>query len=151
MTDDNYGHIALGLITVAVLFTAIFNTQTGGMMPRVQTFTVEGTLVHKFDVEQITETFSKRPIVVRIEHDKYPQEVKLELVGAAKDLISTLNIGTTVSCTCELTGRSYTKRTDGSTDWFTSVKCFDVQGIGPNSLPKQDGTTVQQEIEDVPF
>lgn len=151
MKSDSPALEALGIVTIAALFFAIFNTQKDDSMPRVQTFTVEGTLVHKFDVEQITDTFSKRPIVVRIEHDKYPQEVKLELVGAAKDLIDPLNIGTTVSCTCELTGRAYTRRNDGQQDWFTSVKCFDVQGIGPNTLPKQDGTNVQQETNDVPF
>jgi hypothetical protein len=118
-------------------------------MPRVQTFIVEGTLIKKFDVEQITETFSKRSIVVRIEHEKYPQEVKLECVGASKDLIEPLNIGTTVRCTCELTGRSYTRKTDGSTDWFTSVRCFDLQGVGANTLPSNKTNT--SEVKDVPF
>lgn len=114
-------------------------------MPQMQTFTVTGTLIHKGEVEQITETFSKRPVVVRIEHDKYPQEVKIELVGAAKQHADNLQVGSTVKVSCELTGRAYTRKSDGLQDWFTSVKGFDIFGAGAVETVNVGG------IEDVPF
>lgn len=115
-------------------------------MPKVVTFEIVGTLIHKFDVQQITETFSKRDIVVRVDHEQYPQEVKLTCVGPAKSAVEHVPIGVDVVCHCELTGRSYQKKTDGSTDWFTSVKCFVINQTGSGLSP-----TKQQEIEDVPF
>lgn len=117
-------------------------------MPRVQTFQVDGTLVHKFDVQQITDTFSKRAIIVRIEHDQYPQEVKLECVGPAKNYLDNIPVGRPVTCECELTGRSYVKKTDGTTDWFTSVKCFAILEAGSGPAPKQ---TTKEPVNDLPF
>lgn len=115
-------------------------------MPRVQTFTVEGKLVHKFEVQQITETFSKRSIVVCIEHEQYPQEVKMDCVGGAKSHVDAIEIGSYVHCECELTGKSYVRKNDGEKDWFTAVKCFHLWVPAPGSRPNEQG-----EVEDVPF
>lgn len=117
-------------------------------MPKVLTFQVEGKLIHKFEVQQISETFAKQSIVVRIDHDQYPQEVKLDVVGSAKNYLERLNVGAEVTCQCELTGRAYQRKSDGETDWFTSVKCFGIANAGAGAdyqFPKI------QEEKDVPF
>ena len=137
----------IGIVTLAVLSFTIFSLNKPYQrpsMPKTTTFQVDGTLIHKFDVEQISETFSKRAIIVRVEHDQYPQEVKLEVVGPARNFVDNIPTGAAVVCHCELTGRSYTRKRDGKQDWFTSVKCYTIAqggsgGVKPAQVEVPDG------------
>ena len=124
----------------------------GQTMPQTTVFEVRGKLIHMFEVQQITDTFSKRAVVIRVPHDKYPQEVKIECVGNAKNDVDSIPRDTYVIASCELTGKAYTRKNDGQTDWFTSVKCFSIQ---PDASKAKGTDAVQtimvEDIKDVPF
>lgn len=102
--------------------------------------TLAGTIIHKFDREQVTDTFAKQAIVIKTD-GQYPQEVKVDVTGKALDHIP--DVGTVVTAHIDLKGRGYERKDGTGKDWWTSVNCWRIE----------TGVTTAQEAtpQDAPF
>jgi hypothetical protein len=100
-----------------------------------------GELVHIGAVEQITDTFRKRMIVVLNNSGKYANEVSFELVQDNVRIADELRIGDLVDVVFDVRGRGF-KRKDGTQGWMNSLQAWRVTKHAtqpqPNPYPHFD-------------
>ena len=71
-----------------------------------QKYNIKGTVEHIGEVEHITQTFSKRIIVIETDADgKYPQHVPIEFTNAFCNLLDAFHEGDEVTIWFNLRGR----------------------------------------------
>ena len=71
--------------------------------------TQEGAIINKLPAKQVSEKFKVQEFILRVgqPEDKYPQEVKFQLVNDNIDLLDFIQVNDTVEVTFELRGREY--------------------------------------------
>ena len=67
----------------------------------------EGAIISKLPAKQVTEKFRVQEFILKLGDDKYPQEVKFQLVNDKIDLIDFIQVNDTVELVFELRGRAY--------------------------------------------
>jgi single-strand DNA-binding protein len=80
-----------------------------------------GFIEHVGDTQQISEKFSKRDFVLRIDSGKYTEFIRCEATNASCDMLNGFKQDEEVKISVYLTGRKYNKPT-GEVAYFTSVK-----------------------------
>ena len=70
-------------------------------------FKTEGAIISKLPAKQVTEKFRVQEFILKLGDDKYPQEVKFQLVNDKIDLIDFIQVNDTVELVFELRGRAY--------------------------------------------
>jgi hypothetical protein len=86
-----------------------------------------GELIRVFPVKEISETFSKRDVVVRTDGD-YPQEICVELHKDRSKELTETDLGKIVNLNIELRGREW----KGNDKWFNSVVAWKVSIVKPS-------------------
>ncbi|MBC7447716.1 MAG: DUF3127 domain-containing protein [Hymenobacteraceae bacterium] len=101
-----------------------------------------GTLLADMGTQQVSEKFRKREFVLEIQDGQYPQQVKFELAQDKCDLLNNFQVGTPLTVSFDLRGRSYDK--NGSTMYFTSLSAWKVGTAGAGGQPPQGGGSYGQ-------
>ena len=71
--------------------------------------TQEGAIINKLPAKQVSEKFKVQEFILRVgqPEDKYPQEVKFQLVNDNIDLLDFIQVNDVVDVTFDLRGREY--------------------------------------------
>jgi hypothetical protein len=104
-----------------------------------------GELVHVGAVENISDKFRKRMLVVLDTSGKYPNEVAFELVQDNTGLANGLQVGDQVAIGYDVRGRRFTRK-DGSTGWMNSLQAWRVTKHGTAVK-----SSVMDKFNDAPF
>lgn len=101
--------------------------------------------VHKvFDTQQITDTFTKRELVVETDGE-YPQYIKIEFVKDKTALLDELNEGDSVTVSYDLRGREWNGK------YFTNVQGWKLEKTGSAPAPVTVNETDSGADDDLPF
>lgn len=124
------------------------------------TYEATGTLVAIMDTQQVSDTFKKREFAIEIPDGQYPQSVKFQVVQDKTAMLDNYAVGQQVKVFFNLRGREYTRKNDGSKDYWVSLDAWRVErvgsGAGPGGTdysqiaPAQGGSS-KDEFDDVPF
>jgi len=101
-------------------------------------FELEGTLLKKFDTQQVKDNFQKREVVVETD-EQYPQQIKVEFIQDKCTLLDDYNEGDRVKVHFNLRGREW----NGADNKMTGSGNFP-----PPSEEPQNDTTYN---DDLPF
>jgi hypothetical protein len=71
------------------------------------THTTTGSIINKLPMKQVSEKFKIQEFILKVGDDKYPQEVKFQLVNDNVDLLDFIQVNEVVEVTFELRGREY--------------------------------------------
>ena len=71
------------------------------------THTTTGAIINKLPAKQVSEKFKVQEFILKVGDDKYPQEVKFQLVNDNIDLLDFIQVNEQVEVTFELRGREY--------------------------------------------
>ena len=69
--------------------------------------TTTGVIINKLPTKQVSEKFRVQEFILKVGDDKYPQEVKFQLVNDNIDLLDFIQVNEQVEVTFELRGREY--------------------------------------------
>ncbi len=112
------------------------------------------------DTQQVTDSFRKREFALEIEDGRYPQTVKFQLVQDKTDLLDDFEIGQQVRVQFNLRGREYTRKSDGATDYWTNLECWQIEKAeGAGDEADQSKSSADEpaaglfgtESDDIPF
>lgn len=70
-------------------------------------YTIEGTIVHVGDKQQISEKFAKREIVVETINAKYPEQIMIEFTQDKCDLLSDAKVQDIATIGFNIRGREW--------------------------------------------
>jgi hypothetical protein len=70
-------------------------------------FKLEGAIINKLPAKQVSETFRVQEFILKVGDDKYPQEVKFQLVNDKIYLLDFIQVNDTVELVFELRGKAY--------------------------------------------
>ncbi len=103
---------------------------------------ITGKLHRKFEIQKISEKFSKREFVI-LDDSKvdFPQYIKLELLNDKTNLLDGLKKNDVLKVTFNLNGREYTK--DGKISYFNSLVVWKIEKQEPEQKPEPE--------DDAPF
>ena len=85
--------------------------------------TTEGTVKKIFDLQQFSENFSKRSILIETE-DKYNNEVCIDFINAQIQLLDSVKVGDAVKVYCDVFSRPSAKDPNR---YFTNVKGWRIE------------------------
>lgn len=116
-------------------------------------YDIKGTLHHIGDVQQVTEKFKKREIVLLVPDGRYPQHVPLELTGDSVSLVDGMRCGEELRVTFNVRGRE-SRKPDGSVRYWLSLNVWKLErtsepqsrGAGMDSPDQPNNNT-----DDLPF
>ena len=71
--------------------------------------TTQGAIINKLPPKQVSEKFKVQEFILRVgqPEDKYPQEIKFQLVNDNIDLLDFIQVNDVVEVTFDLRGREY--------------------------------------------
>lgn len=87
---------------------------------------LKGTIKAMYATEQITQTFSKKEIVVETQ-ETYPQCILLQFTNGNIDKLDHINVGDNVEVKYNLRGRGYEK--NGETRYFNTIEGWDIKKV----------------------
>lgn len=87
---------------------------------------IKGTIKALFATEQITQTFSKKEIVVETQ-ETYPQSILLQFTNNNINKLDNINVGDNVEVKYNLRGRGYEK--NGETRYFNTIEGWDIKKV----------------------
>lgn len=96
---------------------------------------VNGVIKSIGDIQQISEKFKKREIVIKTNED-YPQDLLFELVQANCELLDNLVIGQTVNAAFNLRGKEYQKKDGSGLGYFNSLQIWKINLVGSEETKK---------------
>lgn len=116
---------------------------------------IEGELIGKFPIQQITETFQKRDFVIRT-IEQYPQEILIELTQNRVFDIDQIPKGTNIRVDINIRGRRWIDK-EGNTRFSNSIQAWKITQLGGVHMetrendfpdPPAEMTAKKQEEED---
>jgi len=115
-----------------------------------------GVLREIYPVQQISEKFRKRDIVITDSSTQYPQHIKMQITQDRCTLIDGCNVGDEVTLHYNLRGKQYTKK-DGTEDYFTTLEVWKVEtnkvstSTPTPQQPTEKNIGADDETLDLPF
>ena len=100
--------------------------------------TVTGKVIVIGGVQQVSEKFKKRQVVLEIEDGKYTSYVDLQLSQDKCDLANGFNIGSTITAHFNFKGRKWEK--DGKVSYFNSLEIWKADVVGQQAPSAQTYT-----------
>lgn len=98
-------------------------------------FELEGKLIEKFDVQQVSDAFKKREFVVETSEAgggrTFTEQIKFQLIQDKCDLVSDIDLNSKVKVSFNLKGRRWEK--DGRVNFFTNLDAWRVERIEAGS------------------
>ncbi|MET4081189.1 hypothetical protein ABIB40_001134 [Pedobacter sp. UYP30] len=120
---------------------------------------IKGKVHEVGEIQQISETFKKRDLVVEYaENPQYPEYLKFEALQDKTGLLDSFKVGDEVEVFFNLRGRPWTDKA-GKTAYFNSMVIWRVNALStaaaaPNTPPMAqpvDVSTTSREEDDLPF
>lgn len=120
---------------------------------------IKGKVHEVGEIQQISETFKKRDLVVEYtENPQYPEYLKFEALQDKTSLLDTYKVGDEVEVFFNLRGRAWTDKT-GKTSYFNSMVIWRINkmnatGAAPSTPPiaqPVDVSATAGEEDDLPF
>lgn len=100
--------------------------------------TYQGTVIYIGPTNQVSDKFAVREIVLSDTSEKFPQEVKFQVTQKNCALLDNIKVGEEITVHYNLRGRRYER--NGTTNWFSTIEIWRVDGKGANKLPNADYT-----------
>ena len=104
--------------------------------------TIEGKIIHLGQVEQKSEKFRMRIVVIETA-DKYPQQIPVQFTNANVDKSDSLKLGDSVSISCNIRGREYSGK------WYVSLDAWRVE-LSANAKPAVPIPSIGQNVSKAP-
>ena len=104
-------------------------------------FQATGTVRAIMDTQQISDTFRKREFALEIQDGNYPQTVKFQTVQDRTELLDNLEVGQEVTVHFNLKGREFTRKTDGTTDYWTNLEAWRIEAPSDGAQPGAEHST----------
>jgi hypothetical protein len=102
-------------------------------------FELEGKLIEKFDVQQVSDSFKKREFVVETTEEGggrvFTEQIKFQLIQDKTSLIDDLPVNSDVKVSFNLKGRRWEK--DGNVNYFTNLDAWRVEAKSAAASPSQ--------------
>lgn len=102
-------------------------------------FELEGKLIEKFDVQQVSDSFKKREFVVETTEEGggrvFTEQIKFQLIQDKTSLIDSMPINSDVKVSFNLKGRRWEK--DGRVNYFTNLDAWRVEAKSATDSPSQ--------------
>jgi hypothetical protein len=95
-------------------------------------YETRGTLKWIGEVQTFPSGFSKREFVVTTEHDKYPQDLKFEIVKDKTSMLDAFSTGSPVVVNFDIRGNEYNGK------YFVNLSCWKLQAAD-GSAPAAGG------------
>jgi hypothetical protein len=76
--------------------------------------------------------FTKREFVITTEHDKYPQDLKFEVVKDKCGMLDEYHVGTPVTVSFDIRGNEYNGK------YFVNLSCWKLQAEGSGGAAKRE-------------
>lgn len=89
-------------------------------MSTINSTTIEGRIIHLGQVEQKSDKFRMRIIVIETS-EKYPQQIPVQFTNANVDKADSLKLGDAVSVSCNIRGREYGGK------WYLSLDAWRIE------------------------
>lgn len=114
-------------------------------------YTLKGK-VHKIgEIQQVSDSFKKREIVIQDDSGKYPQTISFQATQDRCDILSSVREGDGVEVTFFLRGREWTSPKDGQIKYFNSLDIWKIELEGNNIEESKPETFVNEGDDDLPF
>lgn len=84
-------------------------------------YEASGTIKLINDTQTFASGFSKREFVITTEHDKYPQDLKFEVVKDRCDMLDEYEVGQKVQLNFDIRGNEYKDR------YYVNLSCWKIQ------------------------
>ena len=116
-----------------------------------------GTILTIMDTQEFSSNFKKREFVVEIQDGSYSQPIKFQAVQDRTELLDAFETGDTVTVHFNLRGREFTRKNDGSSDYFVNLDVWRIEKTeGQIAESPADGTDEpppfdSDDLGDVPF
>ncbi len=104
-------------------------------------FQATGSVVYVGPVQQVTDSFSKRDLVIEIEDGQHPQQVQFQAANDRAALLDSLAIGQTVTVHFNLRGTSYEKKDGSGKAWFTNLALWKIDHAAQAAAAPAAATT----------
>lgn len=116
-------------------------------------YTLKGSIKVLEDTNVISDKFSKREFVVTVPDEKYPQDIKLEVVNDKCDALNQFSVGQEVLVEFNLRGNEYNDR------FYVNLSAWKVTAVGdapklPTPQSQSRNTPVPPSFDDdddIPF
>jgi hypothetical protein len=92
-------------------------------------YKLTGTVKQVGDVEQISDKFKKRTLVVTDNSTMYPQHVTFEATQDKTDMLNTISVGDEVEVSFNLKGREYIDKNTGEVKHFNTIEAWRVEAL----------------------
>ena len=110
-----------------------------------------GPILAIMDTQQINDTFRKREFVVEVPDGNYPQAIKFQVVQDKTDMLDAFDVGDEVTVSFNLRGREFTRRSDGSKDYWINLDCWRLEKAGGDAGASPAGVADGGELDPPPF
>ena len=97
-------------------------------------YEIEGTIKVIMDTQTYGSGFTKREFVITVADDKYPQDIKLELVKDKVSLVDRLRPGQTVVAKFNLRGN------ENNGKYYNSLVCWKIDRVGGGGSKPEEET-----------
>ena len=116
-----------------------------------------GTILAIMNTQEFSSNFKKREFVVDIQDGSYSQPIKFQVVQDRTELLDALETGDAVTVQFNLRGREFTRKNDGSTDYFVNLDVWRIEKTegqvaeSPEDDRGEQPTFDSDDLGDVPF
>jgi hypothetical protein len=118
-------------------------------------YKLTGTIYKIEDTVQVTESFSKRLLVVTDNHPEYPQFIPFEMTQDKCDILDKFGEGQEVEVSFNLKGREWTSP-QGEVKYFGTFDAWRVEECSKNVAKTEEEKTPEEPVsteadDDLPF
>lgn len=124
-------------------------------------FELDGKLIEKFDVNQVSDTFRKREFVIEKTENQggmeFTDHIKFQLTQDRCNLLENLNLQDEIRVSFNIRGRRWVK--DDKVSYFTNLEAWRIEKIAespeepppPPPYEAEEDTPPSDEFDDLPF
>lgn len=97
-------------------------------------YEASGTIKLINDTQTFPSGFTKREFVITTEHDKYPQDLKFEVVKDRCDMLDQFSVGQKVQLNFDIRGNEYKDR------YYVNLACWKIEAAEGGDAPAAAAT-----------
>ncbi|MFA8433019.1 MAG: DUF3127 domain-containing protein [Marinifilaceae bacterium] len=122
-------------------------------------FEINGKLIVKDDVQQISDRFRKREFVIEVENERnseWNDFIKFQLTQDRCDLLETVSLYENIKVSFNIRGRKWER--DGKINYFSNLEAWRIEKLAMEQSPVPDmpeynqaDVPPAQEEDDLPF
>ncbi len=116
-------------------------------------FEIEGKLIEKNEIEQVTDSFKKREFVIEKSVSNNGKEfidtIKFQLIQDKCEQLNSYKLGDNIKVQFNIKGRKWTK--NGQTSYFNNLEAWKIDAVGGNfqtNIPPPDVSEADLMMDD---